>query len=106
MFSKNRRGILWLALLATLLAVGAAAAVPFLRSRLPDPAVANRDELLRWLVTRDLAMETPQTRLVLIQRLGQEFHSGVDWDALKRKTNGAAEATLEQHSLVARAVDK
>ena len=94
MFSKNRRGILWLALLATLLAVGVAAAMPFFRSRLPDPAVANRDELLRWLVTRDLAEETPQTRLLLIQRLQQEFHSGVDWDALKRKTNEAQRKRL------------
>lgn len=85
LFSKNRRGILLLLLLAALLAAGAGIAVPLLISGLPDPAVANRDQLLRWLVARDLAKEPPKTRLVLVQRLEGEFRSGIDWEALNRK---------------------
>jgi len=92
--AKTRRGILWLLLLAALLAAGVGAAVPFLTSGLPDPTVADRDELLRWLVTRDLAKESPKTRLVLIQRLEQEFRSGVDWDALNRQTTEAQRKQL------------
>ena len=62
MFSKNRRGILWLLVLVALVAAGIGTAIPFLQPRLPDPAVASRDELLRWLVARDLAKESPQTQ--------------------------------------------
>ena len=94
LFPKNRRGVLWLLLLAALLAAGIGAVVPFLTSGLPDPAVANRDELLRWLVTRDLAKEPPETRLVLVQRLDEEFRSGVDWDALNRQTTEAQRKQL------------
>ena len=93
MFAKNRRGILWL-VLAVALAVGIGVAIPLLPPRLPDPAVANRDQLLRWLVARDLAKESPKTRLVLIQRLEKEFHSGVDWEALKRNTTEAQRKQL------------
>jgi hypothetical protein len=87
MFSRNRRGVLWLLLAAAMLVVGIGVGLTVLRSGLPDPAVASRDELLRWLVTRDLAKESPKTRLVLVQRLEHEFCSGVDWDALKGKTS-------------------
>jgi hypothetical protein len=93
MFSKNRRGILWLLLLVSLSAAGIGA-VLLLRPSLPDPAVADRDELLRWLVTRDLAKESPETRLTLVRRLEGEFRRGVDWEALKRKSTEAQRRRL------------
>ena len=68
--------------------------MPFLASGLPDPAVANRDELLRWMVARDLAKESPETRLVLAQRLEEEFRDGVDWDALNKQTTEAQRKQL------------
>jgi hypothetical protein len=91
---KNRRGILWLLALAALLAAAIGAAVPFLAPGLPDPAVASRDELLRWLVTRDLAQESPSTRLALVERLEQEFRSSMDWDAFDAKMTEAQRKRL------------
>jgi hypothetical protein len=81
--AKNHRRIvtLWLMLLLVLLATGGVAAA-FLFSGLPDPAVANRDQLLRWLVARDLSKESPETRLVLVRRLDEEFATGIDWESL------------------------
>jgi hypothetical protein len=78
---RGRIVALWLALLLALLATGGVAAA-FLFSGLPDPAVANRDQLLRWLVARDLAKESPETCRVLVRRLDEEFASGVDWESL------------------------
>jgi hypothetical protein len=93
--TKNRRKlILWVLMLTVLLAAGVGAAVPFLVPRLPDPAVANRDELLRWLVARDLANESPETCLALVLRLEDEFRDGVDWDALNEKTTEAQRQQL------------
>jgi hypothetical protein len=87
--------MLWLLSLTALLAAGIGAAVPFLASSgLPDPAVANREELLRWLITRDLAKESAKTRLALVQRLEEEFRRGVDWEALRGKTTEAQRKQL------------
>jgi len=49
-------------------------------TRLPDPAVADRDDLLRWLVARDLGAESMETRRVLARRLEEEFGTGIDWE--------------------------
>lgn len=46
--------------------------------RLPDPEHSNRDELVRWMVTRDLGQESVHTREVLAQRFDREF-VGVNW---------------------------
>ena len=53
-------------------------------SQLPDPEHANRDELLRWLVTRDMGQESVHTRAVLARRLDSEFVD-VDWEGLGEK---------------------
>jgi hypothetical protein len=83
---KSRRRVFGVLLLAVLLATVVGAAVPFLLPGLPDPAVAGRDDLFRWVVTRDLAQETPETRVVLARRLEQEFSTGVDWSILESAT--------------------
>ncbi len=77
----RRRGVLrvLVALVVFAAAVGGSAAL--LWPRLPDPAVANREQLLRWLVTRDLGKESPETRAVLARRLEEEFGEGTDWRA-------------------------
>jgi len=51
-----------------------------LRPRLPDPEVANREEIIRWLVTRDLGAEPPRIRQVLARRLEEEVAAGLDWN--------------------------
>lgn len=49
--------------------------------RLPDPAAADRQGLLRWVVTRDLSEESVQVQRTLVHRFEQEFSSGrpIDW---------------------------
>jgi hypothetical protein len=89
MSAKTRRGVLWLLALAALLAAGVGAGRFLFRPGLSDPAVADSDELLRWLVTRDLGQESARTRLVLVQRLEQEFRAGVDWEALNQQMTDA-----------------
>jgi hypothetical protein len=90
----RRRLILWLLLLAALIATGIGATVPFLVPRLPSPELANRDELLRWIVARDLAKESPETCLALIRRLEEEYRDGIDWDAVDGKITDAQREQL------------
>jgi hypothetical protein len=58
--------------------VAAASAMISLSSRLPDPATADRHELLRWIATRDLSREDHGTVEVLARRLDEEFGEGID----------------------------
>ncbi len=46
---------------------------------LPDPATADRDGLLRWLVSKDLDQEPYETRQTLARRLEKEFGGEIDW---------------------------
>jgi hypothetical protein len=95
------RGILTLLVLAALLG-GAAVAVlvPVLYPSLADPAVANRDELLRWLVTRDLNEEPATTRQTLARRLEEEFGGEVDWEGLARQLDESQRRRLWDNVLV------
>jgi hypothetical protein len=81
----NRRGMLALLALLVFVAAAVGGAIPFFYRELPDPAKANREELLRWLITKDIAKETPATQLALADRLETEFGSGVDWTAYQGK---------------------
>lgn len=67
--------------LLVLLGVAGGVTIPYFYRPLPDPAVADRDDLFRWLVVRDLRLESAETRRVLAIRLGEEFQSGLDWEA-------------------------
>jgi len=68
-----------------LVAVSVTAVAWWYPSPLPDPEVADRTELLYWLVTRDLSQELPETRRTLARRLEQEYSEGIDWKTLDRK---------------------
>lgn len=59
-----------------------AAVIGFCSPRLPDPATADRNGLLRWVVTQDLSQEPYERRLVLARRLEHEFGERVDWPAI------------------------
>lgn len=76
---RKHRGILTIVALAALVAAVAAAWAVFFPP-LPDPEVANRKQLMLWLVTRDLHAETPGLHQRLARRLEEEFRDGVDWD--------------------------
>ncbi|MBN2292844.1 MAG: hypothetical protein JXM70_10485 [Pirellulales bacterium] len=80
---KTHRGIIRL---TTFLAIGLFLALLIgsawvYSSQLPDPEHADRGELIRWMVTRDLRQESPRTREVLALRLEKEFVD-VDWEGL------------------------
>ena len=85
----RHRGILTGMALVGLLVAGAALVLVFARRTLPDPSRADRQQLLRWLVVRDLADEAPATRLVLAQRLETEFAEGIDWEATGQRLDDA-----------------
>jgi len=76
---RNRRNLILLTTALMLAGGGALATVAVLYPSLPDPAVADREGLLRWLVLRDLEAESLETRRVLAQRLEEEFRGGIDW---------------------------
>lgn len=78
---RNSRGTLTVLLLVVGVAVSMSAAFLLLPERLPDPEHCDREALLRWIVTRDLYRESPQTRRTLAQRLDAEFSTGIDWEA-------------------------
>jgi hypothetical protein len=59
--------------------VVAAAAAAFWPDGLPDPRRADRDELIRWMVTRDLSTEPVALRTALAERIEREFSEGIDW---------------------------
>jgi hypothetical protein len=65
-----------------------AVVVGFCWPQLPDPATADRDGLLRWLVTQDLGQQPAETLLVLARRLEQEFGGKIDWADVGRSLDG------------------
>ncbi len=78
---SKHRGIVGLVAAAVLVGAAGVAVVWCLYRPLPDPAVADREDLLRWLVVRDLSAESSETLRVLARRLDEEFRGGFDWDA-------------------------
>jgi hypothetical protein len=84
------------ALLAVVVFVGFAALWP----RLPDPAVANREGLLRWLVTRDLGREPIEVQQVLARRLEEEFQEGLDWESTATRLSEPQRQRLWDNILV------
>ncbi|HYW78916.1 MAG TPA: hypothetical protein VE890_05030 [Thermoguttaceae bacterium] len=83
------RKILILLITVALLAVGVAASIAMLYPRLPDPQVADREGLLRWLVTRDLRGEPIDTRRALARRFEEEFCKACDTAASDASTSDA-----------------
>jgi hypothetical protein len=85
---QKHRGILQLATLlaGSLLLTVIAFSAWLYSSQLPDPEHANRRELIRWMVTRDLAKESVRTREALARRLDTEFVD-VDWDVLEDRVS-------------------
>jgi hypothetical protein len=93
----RRRGIFAVLALFVVVAAAVGGTIPFFYGNLPEPAKANRHELLRWLIVKDLAKETPATQLTLAERLEEEFGSGVDWAEFQSKLNDAQRKQLFQN---------
>ncbi len=62
-----------------------AAGIYYHSTRLPHPATADRDGLLRWIVLRDLSQEVPPTQRISAQRFEQEFGGGGDLAKAKQR---------------------
>ena len=45
----------------------------YMITRLPPPAACSKEQLLRWLVLRDLSTASPRTRSALVDRLQTEI---------------------------------
>ena len=97
---KSYRGILTFLILAGLLVSAAIAAIRLLYPPLPHPAEANRDELVRWLVVRDLSVEPGEIRGVLAARLEEEFGTGLDWDAMRERLDQSQRERLWDNVLL------
>jgi hypothetical protein len=82
---------------AALLAAAVITAVVWYYPWLPDPAHANRRELIRWLVTRNLEQVSEATREVLAQRLEEEFSGDIDWDATARELTDGQRQLLREN---------
>ncbi len=71
-----------------LLAMGSGAASWALwQQRLPDPATADTEGLMRWLVTRDLSDEPIAIRQRLLTRLEKELRAGVDLQSVDEQVS-------------------
>lgn len=74
----NRYGILFVGACVALMSVAGGAGYFLVYPLLPDPTVASREQLLRWVVLRDLSQETFGTRQALVRRLDVEFDQAPD----------------------------
>lgn len=67
---RKHRGILTIAALLALGGISLGVGLElYLQHRLPDPEQADLDGLMRWLVVRDLAEESAETRQKIVRRL-------------------------------------
>ena len=82
---RARRGVFAVLALCVLVGAAVAGTVLFLRLRLPDPEHSNRQQLVRWLVERDVGREPAELRCRLMRRLEEEFAGGFDWEAAKSR---------------------
>lgn len=101
---RAHHGSLRLLVLMVVALVGAVAVplvvVPWFWPRLPDPAVADREGLLRWMVARDLNAEPAETRGTLARRLEEEFGSEVDWEAVAEELDESQRRRLWENIVV------
>jgi hypothetical protein len=70
---RSRYGLIFVGVVVAMLSVGAGASYYMVFQPLPDPAVATRQELFRWLVLRDMSKESPEIRQKILSRLDTEF---------------------------------
>ena len=91
----NRR---WLVLGLLLLAAAGLSAVWRLYFHLPAPQQATRQQVLRWLVLRDLRLEPPQVQLALMERLQDELQEGLPAEAVEARVPSKYEAQLRSNA--------
>jgi len=74
---KKHHGLILLSAIVALLAVIAIAAWYFMAMQLPHPSEANRAQLFRWLVLRDVSRQPEDIQFALVDRLEEELAIGI-----------------------------
>ncbi|MEX0867244.1 MAG: hypothetical protein WD030_07790 [Pirellulales bacterium] len=87
LFLKQPRGIIASGSLMALVVVGAVVGYQVLNQRLPDPATADREGLLKWMVLRDLSEQPDVIQQRLVDRLENELRVGVDLKRVDTEVN-------------------
>ena len=72
---RRHRGIFATLALVSLVSGGAGSSWYFLTVHLPHPRDASPEQLLRWMVQRELRNESPDVQLALVDRLEAELTS-------------------------------
>lgn len=72
-------------------------AVPMWHYGLPHPDHSDREELLRWLVTRDLANESESVQRALLTRIEAEFRGEADWGGVSGRMEPEHRAQLREN---------
>jgi len=85
---RGRYGLLIAGVVVAMLSVAAGAGLFMAYVPLPDPSIATRHDLLRWLVLRDLAKEPMEIRLTIVSRLDTEFENVSDMGSTIEKLEG------------------
>ncbi len=67
--------------------------------QLPDPATADREGLVRWLVLRDLQQESPEVRATLLRRLEEEARRDLDPASFRLKLDRRYQEQLWANTL-------
>ena len=65
--------------------------------QLPAPQEANREQLVRWLATRELEHESYDVRAALITRLQDELDAGVNLEAIDEQIDERSEIQLREN---------
>ncbi len=91
---RGRYGLLIVGVMVAMLSVAAGAGLLMVFPPLPDPAVATRHDLFRWLVLRDLSKESMETRLKILSRLDTEFQKISEMDSTIENLNGTRRQML------------
>lgn len=86
-FWKKPRGIIATGSLMALVAVGGLLGYQVLNQRLPDPATADREGLLKWMVLRDVSKQPEIVQQRLLDRLEDELRIGVDLKRVDTEVN-------------------
>jgi hypothetical protein len=93
----NRRSTL---LIVILVATAAVTAGVIWVTALPHPRDASRDQLVHWLVLRDLRTEPAELRLALVRRLEEEFGENVDWDGVSEQLTQSQQQRVRDNLIV------
>ncbi len=78
---RRRPGVALLLAAFALVSAALATTTDLWLYRLPDPATADREGLLRWMALRDLSQEPPEVRDLLIRRFEEELDKGLEFSS-------------------------